>query len=80
MNEKKNHHTDSIPPKKWKMFILIWVTVYPLILMVTNTLRLLFPEMKPPIAMLVTSLAIVSAMVFIMIPLINKFLGKWIRK
>ncbi len=80
MNKKKNHRTDSIPPKKRKMFILIWVIVYPLILIVTNTLRLFFPEMNSPLSMLITSLTIVSAMVFIMIPLINKFLGKWIRK
>lgn len=69
------------PPKKWKMAILIWIAIYPTI---TILFTLLGPQLMKisflPLRTLVLTLIVVPLMVFVLIPLLQKLLGKWLQK
>ena len=69
------------PPKKWKMAIIIWVAIYPTI----TTIFLLFGKqlmaVNPlPLRTLCLTLVVVPLMVFVLIPLLQKLLGNWLKK
>jgi antibiotic biosynthesis monooxygenase (ABM) superfamily enzyme len=70
------------PIPKWKMAVMIWLGIYPII---TTLILLLFPFMQahdwpfPPRTLVLTLLA-VPLMVFVAMPVLQKLLGKWLIK
>jgi antibiotic biosynthesis monooxygenase (ABM) superfamily enzyme len=69
------------PPKKWKMAILIWLAIYPLItlLFAFGGEYLILINPLPLRTLVITAIA-VPIMVFICIPLLQKLLKNWISK
>lgn len=69
------------PPKKWKMAIVIWLAIYPLITLLFalfgNQLVLINPL---PLRTLTITLIVVPTMVFILIPTLQKLLHNWLIK
>jgi antibiotic biosynthesis monooxygenase (ABM) superfamily enzyme len=66
-------------PKKWKMAIVVWLAIYPLI----TTVFLLFGkyliQINPiPLRTLIMTLILVPLMVFLVMPLIQKLLKNWL--
>lgn len=69
------------PPKKWKMAIVIWLAIYPLITTIFALLgkQLILIEPLPLRTLIITIIAI-PIMVFILIPTLQKLLHNWLTK
>ncbi len=67
-------------PPKWKMAIIIWLAIYPLItiifLLFNNQILLIHPMLRT----LAITVVVVPIMVFILIPNYTKLFGKWLFK
>ena len=69
------------PPKKWKMAILIWLAIYPLITTVFAVFGKYLMQIEIlPLRTLLITIVLVPIMVFILIPILQKLLGEWLRK
>jgi antibiotic biosynthesis monooxygenase (ABM) superfamily enzyme len=69
------------PPKKWKMAIVIWLAIYPLITTIFALLgkQLILIEPLPLRTLIITVIA-VPIMVFILIPTLQNLLRNWLSK
>lgn len=62
------------PPKKWKMAIVIWLAIYPLITLIFTLLGKYLILINPlPLRTLVITLIAVPTMVFILIPALQRY-------
>lgn len=69
------------PPKRWKMAIVIWIAIYPLITTVFAVFGKQLVTINPlPLRTLLITMVLVPIMVFILIPALQKLLGKWLQK
>lgn len=69
------------PPKKWKMAVVIWLAIYPLITLIFALFGKYLILIDPlPLRTLVITLIAVPTMVFILIPALQKLLHKWLVK
>jgi len=69
------------PPKKWKMAIIIWLAIYPLITLIFALLGKQLILINPlPLRTLIITLIAVPTMVFVLIPILQKLLHKWLNK
>lgn len=69
------------PPKKWKMAIVIWLAIYPLITTIFALLGKQLILIEPlAIRILIITLIAVPIMVFILIPTLQKLLHNWLTK
>jgi antibiotic biosynthesis monooxygenase (ABM) superfamily enzyme len=69
------------PPKKWKMAIVIWLAIYPLITSVFFLFGKQIGQIEVlPLRTLVMTLVMVPLMVFILMPTITKLLSGWLKK
>ncbi len=69
------------PPKKWKMAIVIWLAIYPLITTIFALLGKQLILIEPlAIRTLIITLIAVPIMVFILIPTLQKLLHNWLTK
>lgn len=78
-NEPTRQELMKVAPKKWKMMLLVWVSIYPL-------LNIFFPLLTPyisdfslPIRLLIMTIVIVPIMSFILGSLQKRFFF-WLRK
>lgn len=68
-------------PKKWKMAVLIWLAIYPLITLIFILLGPYLIRINPlPLRTLIITLIAVPIMVFILIPTLQKLLQNWLTK
>lgn len=69
------------PPKRWKMAVVIWLAIYPLLTVVS---LLAGPHIGKiefiPLRTLVLTVVLVPMMVFVMIPTVQKILKSWLNK
>jgi antibiotic biosynthesis monooxygenase (ABM) superfamily enzyme len=69
------------PPKKWKMAIVIWIAIYPTITILFAVFGQHFLLINPlPLRTLVITLMVVPLMVFVILPNVQKAMGKWLQK
>lgn len=69
------------PPKKWKMAIIIWLAIYPLITIIFALLGKQLIQIEPlPLRTLIITVIAVPIMVFILIPTLQKLLHNWLTK
>ncbi len=69
------------PPKKWKMAIVIWLAIYPLITTIFALLGKQLMLINPlPLRTLIITVIAVPIMVFILIPTLQKLLRNWLSK
>lgn len=69
------------PPKKWKMAIVIWLAIYPLITLILAVLGKPLMQVNPlPLRTLIITLIAVPTMVFVLIPTLQKLLKNWLHK
>lgn len=68
-------------PKKWKMAVIIWLAIYPLITTVFAVFGkyLMMIEFLPFRTLSIT-VVLVPIMVFIMIPTLSKLFAGWLQK
>jgi antibiotic biosynthesis monooxygenase (ABM) superfamily enzyme len=68
------------PIPRWKMAVMIWLGIYPTI---TALIYIIFPLTKDwpvPLRTLAMTLIAVPVMVFLVLPLIQKWLKNWLNK
>ena len=65
-------------PVKWKLFLLVWVAVYPLILGLSKLLALLQLGFPGWLNTMLISIVLVSLMLFLIMPFINSSFSKWL--
>lgn len=69
------------PPKKWKIAIVIWLAIYPLITTIFALLgKQLILIVPLPLRTLIITIIAVPIMVFILIPTLQKLLHNWLTK
>ena len=69
------------PPKKWKMAIVIWLAIYPLITTVFAIFGKYLMQIEIlPLRTLIITAVMVPTMVFILIPVLQKLLANWLKK
>ena len=68
------------PPKKWKMAVMIWLAIYPLITTVFAVFGKYLMQINPlPLRTFAITIVLVPIMVFILIPILQKLLGNWLK-
>jgi hypothetical protein len=67
------------PPPRWKMAVATLVAVYPLGLLLPPFLRFLTPEWPHPLRALLQSVFIVSALAWVLMPLVTGLLRRWLQ-
>ncbi|MCW4630637.1 MULTISPECIES: hypothetical protein [Marinomonas] len=79
LNEPTGQELMKVAPKKWKMMLLVWVSIYPL-------LNIFFPLLTPyisdfslPIRLLIMTIIIVPIMSVILASLQKRFFF-WLRR
>ena len=71
----------NAPPKKHKQALLLWVGIYPTI---TTVLWFLLPILQPrfplPVITLIVTALVVPLMSFLVMPLLLRRFGAWVRR
>lgn len=67
-------------PPKWKFAIMVWIAIYPMITTLQYALGAQLKEFSIPLRSLIMTLILVPMMVFVMLPILRKILGKWLSK
>ena len=68
------------PPPKWKTALLIWIAIYPSITLQVLLFGEALARLPLPLRTLVMTGILVPLMVFVLLPLLQKVLGGWLRK
>lgn len=69
------------PPKRWKTAIVIWIAIYPTITLLFFFFGKNFAAINPlPLRTLVITAVVVPLMVYLVIPLVQRLLVKWLQK
>ena len=67
------------PPKKWKVAVVIWLAIYPLITIIFEVFKPLMMIEFLPLRTLLITVVVVPIMVFIILPTLQKLLAKWLK-
>jgi len=66
-------------PIRWKLFMLVWLCVYPSILLLSALVRLALPTDSPAwLVMLCVSMVLVFLMIYFIIPTLTKVFAFWL--
>jgi antibiotic biosynthesis monooxygenase (ABM) superfamily enzyme len=69
------------PPKKWKTAVLIWIAIYPTITLFFALFGEMLLKINPlPLRTLFITIIVVPLMVFVIIPLLQRVMIKWLQK
>lgn len=67
-------------PPKWKFAIMVWLAIYPTITLVSFLIGDTIKNWLLPLKTLLMTGILVPLMVFVLLPLLRKFLGDWLHK
>ncbi len=67
-------------PNKFKMILLVWCAIYPTVTIIFAVLGDFLITIHPLLRTLVVTLILVPLMVFVYLPNIMKYFGKWIHQ
>jgi antibiotic biosynthesis monooxygenase (ABM) superfamily enzyme len=67
-------------PPKWKFAIMVWLAIYPTITLVSFLIGDIIKSWPLPFKTLLMTGILVPLMVFVLLPLLRKFLGEWLHK
>jgi antibiotic biosynthesis monooxygenase (ABM) superfamily enzyme len=67
-------------PRKWKMWLIIWLAAYPIVLILSLAASFLLKDFPMYIRSAVITFLMVGAMVHLVIPLAMRLFGDWLRK
>lgn len=70
----------ATPPTKWKMAVLTWVVIYPLILIFSTLASIYLDFFHLFIRLMIVSMILVTAMTYLIMPRVTKLFSKWIFK
>lgn len=67
-------------PPKWKFALLVWIAIYPSITFLSYLIGDWLVALPLPLRTLILTGILVPLMVFVLLPLLRKFLGNWLQK
>lgn len=67
-----------VPPPKYKMMIIVWMSIFPLSLLLNYCLIPFITELNIILQIAITSLTLVTLMTFIVMPLMSKLFHRWL--
>jgi antibiotic biosynthesis monooxygenase (ABM) superfamily enzyme len=67
-------------PPKWKFALLVWIAIYPSITFLSYLIGDWLVAFPLPLRTLILTGILVPLMVFVLLPLLRKFLGNWLQK
>jgi len=65
---------------KWKFAVMVWIAIYPSITLLQLLIGKQLLELPIPLRSLILTLILVPLMVFVLLPILRKFLGSWLNK
>jgi len=66
-------------PIRWKLALLTWVGIYPLITLLLWILGPLLGGLPLPLVTLMLTVALVATMTFVVMPFLTRTFGTWLR-
>lgn len=66
------------PPPKYKMAVVIWLTIYPAITLVLYLLGPSLSHLPLPLRTLALTIIVVPLMVFVLLPRMMKLFNRWL--
>jgi antibiotic biosynthesis monooxygenase (ABM) superfamily enzyme len=68
------------PPPRYKLAVLAWLGIYPLITLVLWAISPFTAGVPLPLVTLVVSLVLVAVQTFVVMPLMTRLFGPWLRR
>jgi len=65
---------------RWKRFLVTWLSVLPVLLIVSTTIRALLPTVPPPVQVIVSSLCLTSLLQWVILPRVQRAARAWMLK
>ena len=66
-------------PPKYKTSVVVWLAIYPLVTLVQLLLGPWLSQFPLPVATLILTLLLVPLMTYVMMPLLERLLGRWLK-
>lgn len=67
-----------LTPTKWKMAVLTWLAIYPLILLLSHLVGTHLTFLHPHVRLLIVSVILVSVMTYFLMPQMTRLFARWI--
>jgi uncharacterized protein len=67
-----------VPPPRYKMMVVVWLSVFPLSILLNYLLRPLLGELHIILQIAIISIVIVVLMTYIVMPFMSRFFHKWL--
>ncbi len=67
-------------PPKWKFALMVWIAIYPSIMVVQLLIGNQIINLPMPLRSLIMTGILVPLMVYVLLPLLRKVLGNWLNK
>jgi len=64
----------------WKRFLVTWLSVLPVLLVVSTAIRALLPTVPPPVQVTVSSLCLTSLLQWVILPRVQRAARAWMLK
>jgi antibiotic biosynthesis monooxygenase (ABM) superfamily enzyme len=64
----------------WKRFIVTWLSVLPVLLLVSTVVRTLLPALPPPVQIIISSLLLTSLLQWVILPRVQRAARAWMLK
>lgn len=69
------------PPPRWKMAIITWIAIYPIITVLLMVLGpIILGHLPIPVVTLILSITLVLLMTFIVMPLLTRAFRPWLQR
>jgi antibiotic biosynthesis monooxygenase (ABM) superfamily enzyme len=65
---------------KWKFAVIVWIAIFPSITLLQLLIGKQLLELPIPLRSLILTVILVPLMVFVLLPILRKFLGSWLNK
>jgi uncharacterized protein len=63
---------------RWKTFLITWLSVFPLLLVLSTVFRLLLPGLPQPLMLLVNSLLLTAFLTWVLMPRLKRWTRPWL--
>jgi antibiotic biosynthesis monooxygenase (ABM) superfamily enzyme len=67
-------------PPKWKFALMVWIAIYPSIMVVQLLIGNQIISLPLPLRSLIMTGILVPLMVYVLLPFLRKILGNWLNK
>ena len=67
-----------VPPPKYKMMVIVWISIFPLSLLLNYGLKPFINEFHIIAQMAIISLVLVTLMTYVAMPLMAKLFHRWL--